>query len=117
MNALAVFHDHGCHVLDPLLKRGFRHVFCAVQDDNGYWIRFDAKVGVPEIDVVAKPGFDLAGFWREHGFTVVEWERGSVVPWLPFVNANCVGSAKVVLGICAPWVLTPYGLYKYLIGD
>ncbi len=114
VNALAVFHDHGCHVLDPLLKPGFRHVFCAVQDDNGYWIRFDAKAGIPDIDVVADRDFDLAEFWRGHDMTVVETSRGTKAPWLPFINANCVGLVKIVLCIRAPWVLTPYQLYKRL---
>ncbi len=114
MKALAVFHDHGAHILDPLLKPGFRHVFCAVLDDNGYWIRFDAKAGLPDIDVVGGVDTGLAEFWRDSGYTVIETTRGEFAPVLPFVNANCVGSTKIILGIRAPWVLTPYQLFKYL---
>ncbi len=116
MRALVVFHDHGeGHILGPYLKRGFRHVFCAVEDDNGYWIRFDAKVGLPEIDVVGGPDINPATFWRDHGFTVLETERGKAVPRLPFINCNCVGMIKIILGIRAPSVLTPWQLYKYMI--
>ena len=114
MRALVVFRDNGGHVLDLLLKRGFRHVFCAIQDPKGYWIRFDNLEGLPQIDIVGVPGTDLATFWRAEGFTVIEMERGNEAPRWPLVNANCVGAVKVMLGIRAPFVLTPRQLYKRL---
>ena len=39
---LVVFHDHGCHILDPLLEKGFRHCFAAVQTGD-YWVTIDGK--------------------------------------------------------------------------
>lgn len=114
MRALAVFHDHGCHVFDPLLKRGFRHVFVALQNSD-YWIRVDAMSGVPEVQVLAAADYDLTGFYlATEGFTVLELETGSVPPLGPFVLANCVGCVKVLLGIRAPFAITPYQLYRRL---
>ncbi len=113
MNALVIFHDHGCHVLDPLLKRGFRHCFVVVKDDAGFWIRIDSKIGVPEIDVVGGPKDDLAAFWRDHGYTVVETKRGTDAPRVGLIT-NCVGMVKCVLGLRAAFVLTPRQLYRRL---
>jgi hypothetical protein len=115
LNALVIFHGHGCHVLDPLLKRGFRHVFAVVQDDAGFWIRIDSKAGIPEVDVVGGPKDDLAKFWRGHGYTVLELERGTDAPRGPVINANCVGMVKCLLGLRAPFILTPWQLYRRLI--
>ena len=112
--ALVVFHNEGAHILDPLLRRGFKHCFCAIQDKNGFWIRFDPLAGCPEIDVAGGYEAELAEFWRGHGFTVVETTRGKEWPRGPFTNANCVGLVKVILNIRAPGVLTPWQLHRYL---
>lgn len=111
--ALVVFHDHGAHILDRFLKPGFRHCFVDIEDGH-CWISIDGRVGVPVIAAVAPAEYDLAAFYREQGFTVVEMERGAAATRLPFINANCVGIVKVILGIRAPLVLSPWQLYKYL---
>lgn len=113
MNAVVVFHDHGAHILDRFLKPGFRHCFVAI-DDGHCWISIDGRDGVPVIEAVAPTGYDLAEFYREQGYTVAETERGNTAAWLPFTNANCVGAIKVVLGLRAPSVLTPWQLYRRL---
>ncbi len=112
MKVLAVFHDHGNHVLDRWLKPGFRHCFCAVRTEN-FWIRVDGQMGPPVIQVVAPGDYDLAGFYRAEGFTVVETEQRNHRAGL-FVVANCVGIVKRVLAISAPFVVTPWQLYKKL---
>jgi len=109
--SLVVFHDHGNHVLDPLLKTGFKHVFCCVNDGD-YWISIDGKAGLPDVNVVAKADYDLKSFYENEGFTVVEVDRGKPVR-VPLVLSNCVGSTKAVLGIRGLSV-TPYQLYKRL---
>lgn len=112
MKALAVFHDHGCHILDPLLKRGFRHVFCALESGD-YWITIDGRAGVLVIEAVAPAGYDLATFYRAEGFTVIETNQSSTPLRTPLVTANCVGFVKAVLGIrCA--AMTPWRLYMHL---
>lgn len=73
----------------------------------------DARVGTPVIEVVAPSEFNLAMFYEDHGYTVVEVEQGAPLR-APFVFANCVGLVKAVLSIRAPGVVTPYQLFKRL---
>lgn len=110
---LVVFHNHGNHWLDPWLKRGFRHCFCAIEDDKGYWIIIDGRAGVPVVEVVAGDGFDLKGFYEDLGYQVLVVRRG-VTPGTSFVLTNCVGMVKAVLGLRAFGAVTPYQLYRRL---
>ena len=112
MRALVVFHDHGCHVLSRFLKSGFRHVFAAVLAGD-FWISIDSRAGVPVVEVIAPRGFDLAKFYRDQGFAVVETSQCTVPPRAPLLIANCVGCVKALLCIRAR-AITPYGLYKHL---
>ena len=109
---LVIFHDNGGHILDPLLKQGFRHCFCVVNDGT-YWIEINGKAGGPEIRVVAGSDYNLRRFYEGEGFTVIEAVHGDGA-WLPLVLSNCVGVAKTVLGLSAPFVFTPYQLYRRL---
>jgi hypothetical protein len=113
MRALVVFHDHGNHVLARFLKPGFKHVFCAL-DDRTHWIRIDFMDTVPEVEVVAMSDYDLASFYRSVGFTVVETTQDDRGNRAPFTVANCVGLVKALLCLSAPFVWTPYRLYRYL---
>ena len=112
MKALAVFHQHGCHILDPFLKPGFRHVFVVVETGD-YWVLIDSQAGVMTIEMVAPATYDLATFYRAEGFTVVETSQRSQPTRGPFSVANCVGFVKTVLGIRSA-AMTPWQLYKYL---
>ena len=118
MKALVCFHDHGAYWFSKYLKWGFRHAFVCVLDQRGYWIRIDGMKGMPSFEVMAGEGADLAGYLRrEHGFTVIEVEVERL-PRQPFpMLGSCVGLVKAVLSIRAPWVLTPYQLYRYLRRD
>lgn len=111
--ALAVFHGHGNHALSRFLKPGFRHCFVAVLA-GGYWIVVDGRMGTPELAVVASAGFDLAGFYRAEGFTVVETRVRRRSPATPLMLATCVGAAKRLLGLRAPGLVTPWQLYRHL---
>lgn len=116
MNPIAVFHDDGGgHCLAQFLKKGFRHVFCAIPAGD-YWIVIDGQAGLPFIKVVAGTEYDLAEFYRGEGYCVVEVTTLRKPPNMPFVLSNCVGVMKVVLSIRAPFVVTPYQLFKYLRG-
>lgn len=108
-----VFHDHGNHWLRPLLKEDFKHVFAVVQTDD-HWIMVDPRNGTPVIEVVAPATYDLARFYRAEGFAVVETERRDVGPFGPVMLSNCVGAVKAVIGLRAPFVFTPYQLYRRL---
>lgn len=116
MNALAVFHDQGSdHWANRWLKPGFKHVFACLQLRE-YWVRVDGMDGVPKVEVLAGPQYDLAAFYRKLGYVVAEFEAPQLPPRLPFVTANCVGLVKLVLGIRAPFVWTPWQLHQHLKG-
>ena len=107
--ALVIFSDSGAHPLSPLLRRGFRHVFCAVRDRE-HWCIVDAADGLPALYV--GHGDDLALWYREQGFTVLEVARRERVR-SPLCAASCVGMVKAVVGI-RTLAQTPWGLYKHL---
>ncbi len=114
MNALVVFHGHGHGPLSRLFgARGFRHCFVCVRR-GGYWVRIDSQDGTPIIEMVCAGTFDLAGFYEKQGFNVAQTRvhRGGRVS--PFVFATCVGVAKRIIGVRAPWVVTPAQLYRHL---
>ncbi len=115
MHAVAVFHDFGFGFgwWARFLRPGFRHCF-VVFDAGGFWIIIDGKAGVPEVRVVAATDFDLPAWYRGEGFTVIETETTGA-PWRqPVMLATCVGATKRLLGIRAPFVLTPWQLFRRL---
>jgi hypothetical protein len=112
---LVVFHDNGAHLLDPILKKGFKHCFVVV-DDGTYMIVVDGQMGLPHLQVIAGSDFDLKNFYVNEGFIVVEAPEGKAIR-VPLVLSNCVGMAKTILGIRAWWVITPHQLYQRLTGS
>ena len=108
-----IFSNEGVHWAAPMLKQGFRHVAVAVLN-GGYWIGIDPVMGTPDIRVIAGPDHDLAGQYRSEGFTVVETDIRKNAGPFPFALANCVGAVKAILGLNAPLIWTPFGLFKHL---
>lgn len=114
MKALVVWHGHGNHPLDKLLKNGFKHCFVVVQAGD-YWIQIDGRAGRPVVELLCYSSYDLETFYREQeGYTVVATEQSSQAPIWPFLTANCVGLVKGILCIGRPFLLTPWQLYRYL---
>tara|TARA_R110002096_G_scaffold336193_1_gene529667 strand:+ start:239 stop:589 length:351 start_codon:yes stop_codon:yes gene_type:complete len=111
LKALVVFSGESAHPLARLLKPGFHHCFAVVLSDEN-WIKADWKTGVPEVRYVTRD-FDLAAFYREQGFTVIETEQGDRPTWSPITLNNCVGFVKSALCIRS-WAATPWGLYRHL---
>lgn len=99
-----------------MLKRGFKHVFCVVLSGE-CWFLFDGCNGVPVLRYIAAADFDVAGFYRDQGYRVVETTQGTRPLRCPMVHANCVGFVKAVLAIRCWWALTPYCLYRHLTKD
>jgi hypothetical protein len=101
-----------------LLKKGFRHCFVALHD-GWRWIIIDpllhrTYVAVPPVD----NGFDLAAQLRENGYTVVACEvLAPPLKMAPIAISTCVEGVKRVLGIHNLWIVTPWQLYKMLIGE
>jgi hypothetical protein len=83
---------------------------------GAYWIAFDPRPGGLHIEVLAAAEFDLAGHFRMAGYKVVETRRHPSRRHWPLMAATCVGAVKRILGIAAPWVLTPRQLYDHLTG-
>ena len=110
--SLVVFHTMGGHWMDPILHKDFKHCFVAVKDDHN-WITLDSRMGLPTIRVVARSDYDLASFYANEGYPVVEVNAGRPSK-LPLTLTNCVGMVKSVLGIQAFGVVTPYQLYRRL---
>ena len=110
--ALVVFHGRGAVGLARFLKSSFRHIFCALAC-VGHWLVADARDGRPRLGVAAPANFDLAGFYRAHGLTVIETyvcERAARGPVMP---ATCAAATKRLLGV-RDWSLTPWQLYRQL---
>ena len=112
MRALVVFCHDNTHPLAWLLKPGFRHCFVCLES-NGLWLLVDGGPGIPDIKYLTESDFDLAAFYREKGFIVVETHQRQKAVTAPLVLRNCVGLCKAVLCI-AGWSFTPFGLYKQL---
>lgn len=114
IDAVVVFTGDGSHRLAPLLKPGFRHCFAVVRDPKGPWILVDPARGVPRLSVIGLEDFDVARFYRDMGLTAVETARADAPLYFPWTTATCVGMVKAVIGLRAPLVVTPYGLYRRL---
>ena len=119
MRALVVFHGDSPHPFARFLKPGFEHVFVCIlveRDGQGWWVSIDPALGIPAINVECGPDADLRGLYEDLNCTVVETERlpAARIPRWSWALANCVGVTKYVLGIRAPFICTPYQLYKRL---
>jgi hypothetical protein len=112
LKAIVVFHDVGTGWASRFLRPGFRHVFVAVEAD-GQWIRIDGMDGLVKVSIDAPADYDLAGYFRAEGYTVVETEQAAGPSGCPFAVANCVGLVKGVLAIRS-FAITPYQLFKEL---
>ena len=110
--ALVGFCDgRGLWWLRPL-RPGFRHCFVAVRDGDG-WLVIDPMAHHTSIRHTLC--HDLAGYYSSHGIIVVGTALRTppqrAAPWRPY---TCVEAVKRILGVDAPWVLTPWQLYRHL---
>ena len=107
-----VFHGDGGRWFSALLRPGFHHCFAAINDGRA-WIVVNLTTEGLLVTADIDAGFDLAGYFRGHGMTVIETECGAPgrAPWLgPF---TCVGMVKCMLFLPSAAV-TPYRLYRFL---
>ncbi|MEO5336533.1 MAG: hypothetical protein H7841_06530 [Magnetospirillum sp. WYHS-4] len=100
-----------------LLRPGFRHCFVVLRR-QGHWVVYNPLSHWTEIQVLAdRPAADLACWFAEKGYRVVPAPAGEApripAPWRPY---TCVEAVKRALGLRAPWVFTPWQLYKRLCG-
>jgi len=100
-----------------LLRPGFRHCFAAVEDAQGWTVVEPLSGRLLVARPVLVPGFDLPGFYRRAGLTVLgPFEPGAphcgVVP--AFSPYSCVAVCRALLGQGAPFAMTPRGLHRAL---
>ena len=114
LTALVVFTDPEGARFQWLLRPGFRHVFVCFKG-AAYWTMFDWRAGQPDVHTVQDADYDLTDYFADVGYAVVETEQGPPLR-TPLVVNNCVGMTKMVLGIRAPLVQTPFQLYRFLVG-
>jgi hypothetical protein len=113
--ALVVFADDtSLKCLRPL-RRGFRHCFVAVASCNG-WVICDPlshQTGLGFVQGLSAA--DMASWYRSRGLRVIATRTRAApqcpAPIRPF---TCVEAVKRVLGLHAPWVVTPWQLYRLL---
>jgi len=114
LRALVLFGDgEQSHPVARFLKPGFKHC-CVVVDTGDYWVKIDFGIGVIMVNcITGSDDFDLAQYYRDSGYTVVEVEQRQKTVTFPLVARSCVGMVKQILGISA-FALTPHQLYKRL---
>jgi hypothetical protein len=111
--ALVVFSGRADLAWLRLLRPGFRHCFVALGATGG-WVCVNPLAHRTVVSVLpVEAGFDLAGWYRGRGLTVVETRIACPprrqAPWRPY---SCVEAVKRILGLRAPWVLTPWQLFR-----
>jgi hypothetical protein len=115
--ALVVFVDECGLKYLRRLRRGFRHCFVAVRTDAG-WVICDPLSHRTDLNVVGGlSAAELTHWYRSHGLRVVATRvRPAPLRPAPVRPYTCVEAVKRVLGIHAPWILTPWQLYRRLGG-
>jgi hypothetical protein len=99
-----------------MLKPGFQHVQIWLSLTEGQWVQLDGCLeGLFVTPRETAPWFEVEA---DEGVTILTVQRPPLPAKVrePFHIGpiTCVDLAKAVLGIRAPFVRTPYQLYKYL---
>ncbi len=116
--AVVVFSSTGEHWIHSWLHPQFKHVAVVVAGDRS-WIAVDWRLGWPVVGVVADLEVDLVQRYEDAKHTVLtvdiphDARHSESRPW-PIGLLTCVTFAKRFLGIRAPFVVTPWSLYRYL---
>ena len=108
--AYLVFTDDNQHWMGTILRRGYRHVLTISHEGNG-WVIYDWAGGAPQINAIAEEDIHpwLESFPNEY----IEIEAEQRRPVGPLMLNNCVGHAKLMLGIRS-WAITPWQLCKQI---
>jgi hypothetical protein len=115
MKAFILFGDDNIHPLGGLLRTGFKHCWCIIADERAKcWLSYNWDMGLPVVRAEAPIEFDVAGFYRDEGWRVLDLaDHNPSVVRTTFSLNNCVGNVKILLGIRSnSW--TPYQLYRHM---
>ena len=114
-DALVIFEHNNLHPLSFMLKRGYRHVWCAIIDERAHsWVGHDLRLEGHVTTVLCEPGYPLAQHLRDQGAEVIEITRTPRRALGPLILNNCVGLTKAICGIRSAAV-TPWQLRQHLI--
>ena len=114
-DALVIFEHNNLHPLGGLLKRDYRHVWCAVIDERAHsWIGHDMRLEGHVTTVLCEPDYPLVQYLRDQGKEVIAITRKARRTPGPFILNNCVGLTKSICGIRSS-ALTPWQLRQHLI--
>lgn len=114
-DALVIFEHNNLHPFGGLLKRGYRHVWCAVIDERAHaWIGHDLRLEGHVTTVLCDPDYPLVQYLRGQGKEVIAIEREARRTPGPFILNNCVGLTKSICGLRSS-ALTPWQLRQHLI--
>jgi hypothetical protein len=113
--ALVVFADSSELKYLRCLRRGFRHCFVAIRREER-WVLCDPLSNQTALGIVdGLTSDELAAWYRQHGMVVIETDVRPPPPRpAPLRPFTCVEAVKRILGVHAPWVLTPWQLYRLL---
>ena len=101
-----------------VLKPGFRHVAVAIADGVGVegYVFYNPLLNASELAWIAGSENSVKAKMQAGGFLVVS-TKTQEMPKKPLAIRpySCVEGVKRALGVNAPWVFTPYQLYKLLM--
>jgi len=116
MDAVLIFEPTSDHWISPLLKRGCRHVWCAVRDDStNVWVAIDLRIDDVRVFNICQTSDDIVAELVALGYEVEPWRRSfkrKATTW--FKLNTCVSMTKRVLGIQS-LAVTPNQLRKYAL--
>lgn len=99
-----------------VLKPGFRHCY-VLMNDGEHWVSIDPLSCHTEVTVHhIAPDFDLPAWLKKRHLTVVPASVNAREQVAPIGVYSCVEAVKRILGLHDFWVMTPYQLYKKLMG-
>lgn len=101
-----------------VLKPGFRHCFIAL-GRQGHWVIYNPLSHQTEISVQKNMTIDeLMELYRPFVFKMIQCEvRKAPFRPAPLRPYTCVEAVKRILGIQKGWILTPWQLYRHLLGQ
>lgn len=120
MEAAVIFCEENDHPLSGALRRGYKHVFCAVpsphDDATSIIVDFTLLSGISILPVDGTVA-GVAAHYDEEGLEafLVPYRPERRSKWPVLLN-NCVGLTKNIVGIRS-WALTPWQLRCRILKD
>ena len=108
---IIAFAPKSSKVLPNIFCKKFKH--CAVILRKGNEFTMYQFVMHRHVEQIALRQRDI-GILCAYGWHFVYIPRDIKHDFDPDSSWTCVGMTKHAIGICAPWILTPYALYKHI---